>query len=117
MLSLFFDNDDAGSGIPTRAEVRAEDTWDLTPLYATPAEWTADFARLQEEYPVLAEFRGKVGESAAALLALLKCDERIAALRGGVVRPGEPRARVAAPEFAHADRRAFVVRHAGDPGD
>ena len=80
MLSLFFDNDDAGSGIPTRAEVRAGDTWDLTPLYATPAEWTADFARLQEEYPVLAEFRGKVGESAASLLALLKCDERISRL-------------------------------------
>ena len=80
MLSLFFDKDDAGSGIPTRAEVRTEDTWDLTPLYATPAEWTADFARLQEEYPVLAEFRGKVGESAAALLALLKCDERISRL-------------------------------------
>ena len=65
MLTFFFDKDDAGSAIPTRAEVKVGDTWDLTPLYATDADWTADFAVLQGEYPAIAEFRGKIGEFAA----------------------------------------------------
>ena len=77
MLTFFFDKDDAGAGIPTRAEVKIEDTWDLTPLYATTEEWTADFAVLQGEYPQILEFRGKIGESATTLRAMLECDKRI----------------------------------------
>ncbi len=77
MFTLFFDKDDAGSGIPARGEMQPRDTWDLSPLYASPEEWSADFALLQEEYSALGEFRGKVGASAASLLALLECDERI----------------------------------------
>ncbi len=80
MLTFFFDKDDAGSGIPARSEIRAEDTWDLSPLYVKPEDWSADFARLHVEYPAIAEFRGKVGESAGSLLAMLKCDERISKL-------------------------------------
>ena len=77
MLTLFFDKDAAGSGIPTRAEVKIEDTWDLTPLYPAPADWTADFAVLQGEYPAIAEYRGKIGASAATLRDMLECDGRI----------------------------------------
>src|SRR5207244_6670387 len=77
MLTFFFDKDGDGAGIPSRAEVKPEDTWDLTPLYASPADWTADFALLQVEYPAIAVFRGKVGESAATLHDLLECDQRI----------------------------------------
>jgi oligoendopeptidase F len=77
MLTLFFDKDDAGSGIPTRAEVKIEDTWDLTPLYVKDADWTADFAVLQGEYPAIAEYHGKVGESAKTLREMLDCDQRI----------------------------------------
>ena len=80
MLTFFFDKDDAGSGIPTRAEVNIADTWDLTPLYAKAEDWSADFARLQVEYPAIAEFRGRVGGSADSLLALLECDKRISLL-------------------------------------
>ena len=77
MLTAFFDKDDAGSGIPTRAEVKPGDTWDLTPLFASTADWTAGFALLQDEYPSIAEFRGKVGESATTLREMLECDQRI----------------------------------------
>ncbi len=78
MLKISFDKDvSGGGGILSRAEVRMEDTWDLSPLYASPEAWTADFAALQGEYPAIGEFRGKVGESAASLLALLECDKRI----------------------------------------
>ena len=74
----FYDKDDIA--IPTRAEVRQENTWDLTPLYREPAGWAADFAALQEAYPKIAEFRGKVGASAESLRDALECDKRISRL-------------------------------------
>lgn len=74
----FYDKDDIA--IPTRAEVRQENTWDLTPLYREPAGWTADFAALQEAYPKIAEFRDKVGASAESLRDALECDKRISRL-------------------------------------
>jgi oligoendopeptidase F len=80
MLTRFFDKDDGGATIPGRAEVRADDTWDLTPLYANPAAWAEDFARLQREYPAIAAFRGRVGESAETLCATLECDRNISQL-------------------------------------
>jgi oligoendopeptidase F len=78
MPQRFFDKDDAAT--PSRAQMRTEETWDLSPLYATPAGWTADFAELQAAYPAIAEYRGKVGESAAALRDALECDKRISQL-------------------------------------
>jgi oligoendopeptidase F len=80
MLSVFFDKDDGGAATPTRAEVRAEDTWDLRPLYPSPSAWSDDFARLQREYPAITAFRGKVGESAESLRGTLECDRTISQL-------------------------------------
>ena len=64
MLNSFFDKDDGDATIPARAEVKIEDTWDLTPIFRTPEAWAEDFARLQREYTGIAAFRGRVGESA-----------------------------------------------------
>src|SRR5262245_30535996 len=77
MLTFFFDKDDTGTAIPARAEMKPGDTWDLTPLYASSADWSADFAVLQGEYPAIAEYRGKIGESATTLRDMLECDKRI----------------------------------------
>jgi oligoendopeptidase F len=78
MIHRQFDKSEAGSGAtPSRAQVKLEDTWDLTPLYPAPEGWTVDFARLQEEYPAIAEFRGKTGGSAGALREVLETDKRI----------------------------------------
>ena len=60
--------------------MRLDDTWDLTPLYRTPEAWAEDFARLQREYPGIAAFRGRVGESAEALRDALECDKTISRL-------------------------------------
>jgi len=62
---------------PARSEVRLEDTWDLTPLYADDAAWEADFQVLQNEFPKAADFRGKVGAGAPALLEVLEFEKRV----------------------------------------
>jgi oligoendopeptidase F len=78
MRQRFFDKDD--NAIPTRAEVRMDTTWDLSPLYREPSAWTQDFTTLQAMYPAIAKFRGKVGESAETLRDALECDKRISRL-------------------------------------
>ena len=61
------------TAVPTRREIPAELTWDLTPLYAAPEAWEADFARLDElAAPVLA-IQGKL-DSAAAVAKLLEAE-------------------------------------------
>src|SRR5688500_17359542 len=76
-----FDKSEAGGGAtPSRAETALADTWDLTPLYASPAAWSEDFARLQKEYPELVKFRGKLGESPALLRDGMEADKRVSQL-------------------------------------
>lgn len=81
------DKDDASAAaggaaqrIPRRAEVPAEDTWDLSPLYSVPLRWTEDLERLQREYPEVAKFKGRVGESAATLRDCLEFDKELSLL-------------------------------------
>ena len=78
MPTRFFDKDDVS--IPSRTEVRVEHTWDLTPLYREPSAWTEDFATLQATYADIAEFRGRVGESAETLLAVMESDKKTSRL-------------------------------------
>jgi oligoendopeptidase F len=65
------------SRIPTRSEVPPADTWDLTVLYPAPEDWVADFTRLQEQYGGYAEYKGKIGTSAADLQACLEFDKEL----------------------------------------
>ncbi|MCC6312705.1 MAG: oligoendopeptidase F [Thermomicrobiales bacterium] len=51
----------------TRAEVPAEDTWDLTTIYPDDATWETEAARVPEETAVIAAWRGRLGESAEGL--------------------------------------------------
>ncbi len=62
---------------PTRSEVPAEHTWDLTPLYSDDAAWESDFKKLQEEFPGVERFRGRLGESAAILLECLEFEKSV----------------------------------------
>ncbi len=59
----------------TRDEVAPAETWDLTPLYPTPAAWSEDLAELQRSHAEIAKFKGRVGESAAALRECLEFDK------------------------------------------
>jgi oligoendopeptidase F len=62
---------------PTRSEIPTADTWDLTVLYPTPEDWTADFARLQAQFPRYAGFKGTIGQSAGNLHACLEFDKNL----------------------------------------
>jgi oligoendopeptidase F len=62
---------------PLRSETRLEDTWDLTPLYTSDEAWEADFGVLQTEYPKVAEFRGRLAESASTLRDALEFEKTV----------------------------------------
>lgn len=70
-------NKPAAKQIPLRAEVPLEDTWDLTILYPTPESWAAGLAKLQESFPGIAQFRGKIGESAETLRDCLEFEKAL----------------------------------------
>lgn len=75
----FFEKE-AGSGAtstPARDQIPVADTWDLTLLYATPEKWGDDFQALQSGYGSLAQFKGRVGESARALRDTLEFDKAL----------------------------------------
>jgi len=67
----------AARSLPVRSEVLLEDTWDLTPLYSSAAAWEEDFQLLLARFPKVAEFRGKVTESAATLLEVLEFEKSV----------------------------------------
>ncbi len=78
MTQILSHKDDGST--PTRGQVKREHTWDLSPLFVSPKEWSHDFAVLQRIYPAIGNFRGKVGESATTLCDALECDKRISRL-------------------------------------
>ena len=76
-LAHHSENTGTARSVPLRTEVRPEDTWDLTPLYASDHAWEEDFQTLQSTYPKIADFRGKAGESAKTLLAVLEFEKTV----------------------------------------
>ncbi len=79
-MQPFREKDDAikaATAIPTRDQVKIEDTWDLTPIFATPEDWAAGLARLAAEYEKIAQWKGRVGESAATLREVLEFEKSI----------------------------------------
>ena len=57
--------------IPQRSELRPEDTWNLSSLFSSDAEWEAAFAELTEMVPKIEEFRGTLAQSPGHLRACL----------------------------------------------
>lgn len=55
--------------VPTRAEVKPEDTWDLAPLFRNDAAWRAGYKKLEKMIAGFGRFRGKLGTSAKVLRA------------------------------------------------
>src|SRR5256884_979009 len=62
---------------PTRSEIPDSDKWDLTQLFADAGKWQEDFAWLQRTYPKFQEWKGKVGESAQTLAAVLEFEKSL----------------------------------------
>jgi len=63
--------------VATRAEIPESDKWDLRYLFAEASKWQEDFAWVQQTYPRLKEWKGKVGESAKNLADCLEFEKTI----------------------------------------
>jgi len=60
--------------VPTRAEVRPEDTWDLSSLFASDVDWEKAFSQWEQMLDGYAKFRGRLGENADTLAECLRFD-------------------------------------------
>ena len=56
----------------SRDQVRVEDTWDLTAMYADKSAWEEDVKFIEDKMSEIAKYQGKVCESAENLLAVLE---------------------------------------------
>jgi oligoendopeptidase F len=63
--------------LPTRADVADSDKWDLRHLFVDVTMWQEDFAWVQQTYPGLTEWKGKLSESAENLAACLEFEKTI----------------------------------------
>jgi oligoendopeptidase F len=61
----------------TRADVPDSDKWDLSHLFSDVDKWAEDFAWLQQAYPKLSDWKGRLGESAAILAACLEFEKSL----------------------------------------
>jgi oligoendopeptidase F len=67
----------SSTAIPSRADISESDKWDLMHLFADVSKWQEDFAWLQREYPKLEQWKGRVGESAQTLAAVLEFEKAL----------------------------------------
>jgi oligoendopeptidase F len=63
--------------IPSRAEIRESDKWNLAHLFADVSKWQEDFAWLQRTYPKFQQWTGRVGESAKTLAEVLEFEKAL----------------------------------------
>jgi oligoendopeptidase F len=63
--------------VATRADIPDADKWDLRHLFTDVSKWQEDFAWVQETYPLLIEWKGKLGESAKNLAECLEFEKTI----------------------------------------
>ena len=64
--------------LPARHEVPLAERWDLESVFPTDEAWEEAFRGVEARLPELGRFRGRVGESAATLLAGLRLRDEIA---------------------------------------
>ncbi len=60
-----------------RNEVPVENTWNLADMFESDDAWLAEYEALKEIPAKITEFRGKLGESAADLLAYYRLEDEI----------------------------------------
>jgi oligoendopeptidase F len=60
--------------LPPRSKVKVADTWDLTALFKTDADWEREFKKWQKTLPRYTTFKGKLAEGAKTIRALLEFD-------------------------------------------
>jgi oligoendopeptidase F len=63
--------------VPTRAEIPDSDKWDLTHLFSNIDKWKEDFRWLEQTYPRIKEWKGKLGQSAKNLADCLEFEKTL----------------------------------------
>lgn len=63
--------------IPLRSEIPQSDKWDLTTLFKNDSDWEDALSRIERDADEVAQFQGRLGESAETLLAALKSYEAL----------------------------------------
>ena len=74
----------ADRGLPARHEVPLAARWDLESVFPTDDAWEAAYLAVEERLPALARCRGRLGESAATLLAGLRLADEVVEAVGRV---------------------------------
>lgn len=62
---------------PERSEIEEQAKWDLSPMYATPADWDAHYTRVEQLVDQFAAQQGTVGDSAKNLLSAMQLREQV----------------------------------------
>lgn len=63
--------------LPARSEIKKEDTWRLEDIFETDQAWEQEFAEIKAALPKLAEFKGKLGNSAEELYEALTYQDKV----------------------------------------
>ncbi|MBE6946974.1 MAG: oligoendopeptidase F [Ruminococcaceae bacterium] len=63
--------------IPSRAEVKVEDTWAIEDLYATDEAWSLELKTLEADKELLSSYAGRLGKSGQTLYEYLHHSEEI----------------------------------------
>ncbi|PYL58237.1 MAG: oligoendopeptidase F [Verrucomicrobia bacterium] len=95
--------------IPTRVEIPEKDKWDLRRLFVDVSKWQEDFVWVQQTYPRLQQWKGKVGESAKSAEDSANPDylARVGQVQNLLTRIGEAAAFVI-PEIQAIDDEKFT---------
>ncbi|HEV3393610.1 MAG TPA: oligoendopeptidase F [Chthoniobacterales bacterium] len=63
--------------VPTRAEIPDSDKWDLTHLFRNVDKWKEDFRWVEQTYPKIKDWKGKLGQSARDLAECLEFEKQL----------------------------------------
>ena len=63
--------------VPARSDIPEKYQWNAPSVFASPQEWDAEVARLQEDISRIEAFRGKLAEGPQQFLAALKVQEAL----------------------------------------
>ena len=65
------------SQVPTRADIPESDKWDLSHLFADVSKWQEDFRWIEQTYPRIKEWKGKLGGSAKNLAGCFEFEKEL----------------------------------------
>ena len=65
------------TGVQTRADIAESNKWDLRRLFVDVSKWQEDFAWVQQTYPRLRDWKGRVGKTAKSLANCLEFEKAL----------------------------------------